>query len=42
MSSNEFKLAYRKTMNSFKKESEQIEKDERAISIEVVVMMEKK
>lgn len=35
MSSNEFKLAYRKTMNSFKKESEQIEKDERAFQLQI-------
>ena len=35
MSSNEFKLAYRKTMNSFKKESDQIEKDERAFQLQI-------
>ena len=35
MSSNEFKLAYRKTMNSLKKESEQIEKDERAFQLQI-------
>ena len=35
MSSNEFKLAYRKTMNSLKKESDQIEKDERAFQLQI-------
>ena len=35
MSSNEFKLAYRKTMNGLKKESDQIEKDERAFQLQI-------